>query len=83
MNNTSKNILAIIGIIVFTIFTWGGIMATGYGAQSLTNIIELPVLVVISLVVFFLMKKYQFYQILLVIFFIILVTRILMPAIPE
>jgi len=78
-----KEFLKAATIIFLPIIFWFGIIATGYGAQSLSQIIEIPIVFVASIVIAFFLKNQKLYKIIGAIFLFVLLLRCFMPQIPE
>ncbi|MBS9774137.1 MAG: hypothetical protein KGV59_03145 [Tenacibaculum sp.] len=79
-----NKILKKVGIIFLPSCFWVLLTAFGFGAQSLSNIIELFAIFILSLFCALIpIKVIQFKYVIVVLFFITFMVRLLMPSIPE
>ncbi len=62
---------------------WIGILYLGYGAQSLSQIIEIPIVLIGSLIIANFMESQKLYKVLAVLFLFVFLLRTFMPQIPE
>ncbi len=73
-----------LAIIFLPSLFWLGLTALGFGAQSLSNIIELFVIFILSLASALIPDKtVQFKHLMTILFIIVFLARLLMPNIPE
>jgi len=70
-------------IVILPIIFWFCILATGYGAQSLSQLIEIPIVLIASITIAYYLKNQNIYKIIGAIFLFVLLLRCLMPQIPE
>ena len=82
-SDTIKHLVRFIVLNIFSVAIWVAILATGYGAQSLTNILEVPIVIFITNLTLYFMRKSKIYEIMLVLIMLIVVLRLFMPALPE
>ena len=78
-----KDYPKIASIVILPIIFWFCIIATGFGAQSLSQIIEIPIVLVASIVIAYFLKNQRLYKIMGAIFLFVLLLRFLIPQIPE
>ena len=78
-----KDFLKVISIIILPIIFWFCVIATGFGAQSLSQIIEIPIVLIASIIIAYFMKNQELYKIITAIFLFVILLRIIMPQIPE
>jgi len=79
MNTTMKTILLIAISVVF----WFVLVFFGVGAQSLSQIIEIPIILIFTLVVSFLMRDKKFIFLIVTVLIFVAILRVFMPLIPE
>jgi len=77
-----KDFLKALSIIVLPIVFWFCIIATGFGAQSLTHIIEIPIVFAFSIVIGYILRNLKTYEILTILFFLVFLLRLFMPCLP-
>lgn len=70
-------------LVILPILFWVAVISTGYGAQSLSQLIEIPIVIVVSIIIAAILWKKKFHEILGVIFVFVILLRIIMPSIPE
>jgi len=83
MKTTAYYFFKSLAIILLPVVFWFFVIATGFGAQSLSQIIEIPIVIVISIAVGYTMWDQKSYRILMVLFLLVFLLRWLMPGIPE
>jgi len=79
MNTTMKTILLIAISVVF----WFMLVFLGIGPQSLSQVIEIPIIIVVTLLVSLLMKNKRFIYLLIIVMIFVALLRVFMPLIPE
>ncbi len=71
-------------IILAPALFWVGLTALGFGAQSLSNLIELAVILMLSLLSALIPERFiGFKYLLIILLFITFLFRLFMPIIPE
>lgn len=75
--------IKVLSIVILLIISWFGLIATGYGTQSLSQLIEIPIVLVASFTIGYLMKNHKLYRIITAVLMFVLILRCLMPQIPE
>lgn len=78
-----KEFVRIMAITVLPLIFWICIIATGYGCQSLSQIVEVPIVYGLSLFVGYHARKLKIYQLISILFIVVILVRIFMPCIPE
>lgn len=70
-------------IVILSLVFWFCILATGFGEQSLGQILEIPIVIVVSVVIGYYMRNQNLFKVLSAIFLFVLLLRCFMPHIPE
>ncbi len=71
-------------IIMLPSLFWVGLTALGFGAQSLSNLLELLVILILSILCGFLPERFiKFKYLLIILMCIAFLLRLFMPVIPE
>ncbi len=79
-----KKIVQKLGIVFLPAFFWTGLTALGFGAQSLSNLIELFGILLLSILACFIPERFvKFKYILITLLVIAFLARLLTPSIPE
>ncbi len=84
LNPKMNKLLRKLAIIFFPSFFWIALTALGFGAQSLSNSIELFGIFLLSLICSFLPERFiKFKYLIILLCLIAFLSRLLMPNIPE
>jgi len=70
-------------IVTVPLFFWFTLISSGYGAQSLSQIIEIPIVLIGSIIIWGFLDKYDTIKILGAILLFVILLRTFMPQIPE
>ncbi len=78
-----KVIGKVLSIIILPMLFWLGLVYLGYGAQSLSQLIEIPIVLIGSVVIWGVLDKYDIYKIIGAILLFVFLLRTFMPQIAE
>ena len=78
-----KDFIKALLLLIAPLFMWLSFVYMGYGPQSLTNMIEIPIVIVGSIIIAGFLYKQSTYKIFGAIFLFVFILRTIMPQIPE
>lgn len=70
-------------IIIIPLIIWFILVTLGVGPQSLVHLVEIPIVLVVSVVVCFFVTEKNFIVLLLALISFVVLLRLLIPLIPE
>lgn len=78
-----RYVLRAVSVVLCPIAFWVLVVWTGFGAHSLSQILEVPMIILLSVGMDYYLRDRPLYEVLFVLFLMVLLVRFFMPGIPE